>query len=207
MNRTTITTIAAGLALLLLPSASAAQAPDTAQESGSALTRPAGTAQGGAGTQSTVKGLSLGIHGATTALPRRDEPSGSGLSLAIGYGVTDRFALHAATSGTWVSASGDRDSFFQSYSDVEGRYSFGSMRSRVMPHVAVGISGRVEHEDRSLEQGGDTKVRVTVGPTAGGGVSYFLSRSTTLDASVRYTFMDAKRTRVFFGMSWYPRAR
>lgn len=206
MNYTALTTIA-GLALLVTSSA-AAQGTDARhdlQDIGFAL--PTVAVQDTTHARSSVRGLSFGIHGATTALPRRNTLSGSGLSLAIGYGVTDRLAFQASTSGARIGASGNRDSFFQSHVDIEGRYSFGRMNDQWMPHLAIGVSGRTAHDDRSLEQGGGTGVGMTVGPTAGGGVSYSLSPSTALDASVRYTFRDATRTRVFLGVSWFPHAR
>jgi hypothetical protein len=154
-----------------------------------------------------VKGLSLGVHGSTTALGRRDTSSTGGLSLGLGYGLTDRFAIHGATSGAWVDPSSDRDRFFVSHLDLEGRYSLGLMDSRWRSHAAMGLSGRNAHHERSAAQGGGTVVRMTVGPTAGGGVSYVISRSAALDGSLRYTFGDVQRMRAYVGVSWYPRAR
>lgn len=188
MNHTTITTVNACLALLFLAS------PATAQDS--------------AHTESTVKGLSVGIHGSVTAPVAQDASLGRGLSLAIGYGLTERLAVHATTSGAWIGRSGDLDSFFQSQVDVEGRYSFGHMSGPWRPHVALGVRGRTLHQERLRPvQGGDTAIQMTVRPTAGAGVSYYISRSTSVDGSLRYTFGDVQRTRAFVGVSWYPRAR
>lgn len=187
MTRTTRMTIAAAFALLLLGSAAAAQE-----------SLPA---------QSTAKGFSVGAHGAMTASVDDGSPSDNGMALMVGYGINERLSFHSGTAGERIKATGTRDSFFQSFIDIESRLTFGGVETRWRPHLALGVSGRTEHDEQPDAPGDDPKVRTTIGTTTGGGLSYYVSRGVSLDGAVRYTFGDANRTRVLLGVTWFPRAR
>lgn len=187
MTRTIRATIAAPFALLLLGTAVSAQESVPAQ--------------------STVKGLSVGAHGAMTANADNESPAANGVSLMVGYGINERLSFHAATSGARIGATDTRDAYFQSFIDLESRYTFGAGSARWRPQLTIGVSARNDHEDQPEEEGDDPKVRTTVGATAGSSISYFLTPAVSLDAAVRYTFGDANRTRVLLGVTWFPWTR
>lgn len=186
-TRSTRTTIVAQFALLLL--GTTAMAPERLAA------------------QSTVKGFSVGAHGAMTVVADGEKASANGVSLVVGYGVNERLSFHAATSGARIGATDTRDSFFQSFIDLESRFALGGAQSRWRPHLALGVSARNDHEDQPESESDDPKVRTTIGATAGAGLSYFLSPSVALDGAARYTVGDANRTRVLVGVTWYPWAR
>jgi hypothetical protein len=187
MTRSICTIIAAPFALLLLSSVAEAQNPRAVQ--------------------STVRGFAIGSHGAMTTVEDDASPSGNMLSLALGYGVSQHLSFHAATSGARVAATDARERYFQSFIDIESRYTFGPASGRWRPHLALGASGRTEHHDRPEAAEDDPKLRTTIGATTGGGLSYYLVPAVALDGAVRYTFSDGNRTRVLVGLTWYPRAR
>jgi opacity protein-like surface antigen len=175
--------------------------------------------------RSTIRGLSIGVHGSTTALTLVDNRStslGGGLGVSVGYGFGDRFAIHALTTGAFMTPS-DQDDYILSHVDIEGRYTPGRRSTAWAPHVALGVTGRTGHFVVPETAGGGTTQRTTFGLTAGGGISYNLTPATSLGWSLRYTFgnieerkcpdsADAVRTcatstRANFGVSWHPFAR
>ncbi len=185
MARTTRTTIVAQFAVLFLGIGAAAPAHLSAQ--------------------STVKGFSVGAHGAMTAIADDESPTGHGVSVMVGYGVNERLSFHAATSGARIGAKDTRDGFFQSFIDLESRVTLGAKSGRWRPQLALGVSARNDHEDQPEQD--DPKVRTTIGATAGAGLSYFLTSAVSLDGAVRYTIGDANRTRLLVGVTWFPWSR
>jgi hypothetical protein len=159
------------------------------------------SASAGAQDGPSMVGLSVGAHGVATLYATSDAPSGHGLVLALRYGVSERLSVQAFTSGTRVSASGDQDAHFQRFVDAEARYYVGRASGAWRPHVAVGVSARNVHNEPADDEIGGTTVRMTIGPTAGGGIGFLASRQLSVDAPVRYTFRDAQRTRALAGLS------
>lgn len=172
--------------------------------------------------QRTTKGLVLGAHTSSTAMVMTEDRSasyGNGLGVVVGWGVSERIAVHAVTQGAWMFPD-NRDSYPLGHSDVELRYTFGSVTSRWAPSLAVGGSGRIARFE--LEDGGREE-RTSVGITAGGGVGYYVSPAVALEVGARYTFGNfnsgscpvtgggdkqcATTARVNFGVSWFPLAR
>ena len=85
--------------------------------------------------RSTVHGLSVGMHGSSTALTLIEDRStsfGGGLGIAVGYGFNDRFALHSLTTGTFMSPSA-QDGYILTHVDVEGRYSSAAGKAPGLP--------------------------------------------------------------------------
>jgi hypothetical protein len=174
---------------------------------------------------STVRGLSLGAHGTTTALTLVEDRStsfGGGLGVSVGYGFNDRLAIHSLTTGAFMTPSG-RDDYILTHVDVEGRFTLGRRTSAWAPHLALGATRRTGHFEVPEAAGGGTTRKTTLGLTAGGGLSYHLSPSTSLDWSLRHTLgnleepncpdsEDAVRTcatstRASLGVTWRPFSR
>lgn len=178
-------------------------------------------AAGQAPAASTVRGLSLGVFSTNTALHMTDASRtyfGGGLGISVGYGFSDRFALHFATEGSWMEPGRD-DDYILTHVDVEGRYTFGQRDSRWTPHAALGATVR---STRLRQPDAWTADRASLGVSAGGGIGYHISPAVALQGTLRYTFGNfnesgcpkedgerrcATSARLNVGVVWHPRTR
>jgi opacity protein-like surface antigen len=172
---------------------------------------------------SSARGLSLGMYVSSASLfivENRSTTYGSGIGLSVGYGVTDRFGLHASTSGAVLKPSAS-NIWLLGHADLEARWTFASEARRWAPHLAVGVGARTASFD-VLDEEAEKDWRSDPGITLGGGASWFVAPGVSLDASLRHSFGNlgdmrcpqggevastcATSTRLNLGASWYPRS-
>lgn len=182
-----------------------------------------GTAQVETDTRSTTTGLSVGVHASSASLFLVDDESrtlGGGLGVNVGFGISPGFALHLSTSGAVLSPAGG-DHWLLGHADLEARFNFADAFRRWVPHLAVGVGLRTANfeVENATDPVGDW--HGNPGFTMGGGISYFLSPSVSMDASLRYSFGNLRRltcpksgetsrtcatsTRLNLGASWHRR--
>ncbi len=156
--------------------------------------------------RSSTRGLGVGLSFNQSALganaPSRSN-IGSGLGVALGYGVTENLGVFARMNYAYRS----------SLLDAGVRYSFGSPRTALRPYAELAAT-------RVGTAPADGFRSTGYGATAGVGVEYFLNRKLALDVGVvhsegRYTSreFDGSRvdgttrftsSRLNIGLKWHP---
>lgn len=170
--------------------------------------------------------LSLGLGGASIDSDdlEKERESGGGFSAQLGWGFTRLFTLLVGASGAAMGP--DDDQFVLVHFDLLGRFNFTKPDRAWVSFVEGGISARVAGQDNSvvIGTGGPQEVDLEIsggGLTVGGGVEYFVAPAWALGANLRWTVgefstvkfnnvsvdgfeLDAKSTRLTFGVSWHP---
>lgn len=182
-----------------------------------------GAAQSESPTRSTTTGLSIGVHASGASLFLVEDESrtqGGGLGLNVGFGFNPGFALHLSTSGAVLDPAGG-DNWLLGHADLEARFNFADASRSWVPHLAVGVGFRTANFEVDNDADPVGEWHGNPGFTMGGGISYFLSPSVSMDAFLRYSFGNLRRltcpksgetsstcatsTRLNLGASWHLR--
>jgi outer membrane protein W len=122
-------------------------------------------------------------------LGESDTENGGGLSLTLGYNLTQKWGALISLSGAAISSS-DGD-YTLGHADLAARYSFAAPRRSFVPYLEAGLTGiGVVASDEDVELSGG-------GVTGAAGFNYFFNRHIAFDLNLRYTWGEL--TTVKFG--------
>ena len=164
--------------------------------------------------------LAAALNGAAIDAEESDEvESGGGLSLRLGYGISENIVLYAELQGANVESADIDDTYTLTHVDLGGRYHFGGAASALRPFVGAAVTGR----GASFDLGDETLDIRGPALTLGGGLEYFLSRTVALEAGLKFSFgefnegrigdgdwedldeeVSATTSRLNLGIAWHP---
>lgn len=173
--------------------------------------------------RSSTSGISISAYlsgAALSAEDANDVDSGGGLSVRVGYGISEQVQIYTELSRAAIEYADINDTYALSHFDLGARYNFGTARSALRPYLNGAFSGRAASMDLGI---GVLDLR-GFGFTAGGGLYYFLSSSIALEGTLNLTFgsfsegrfdsaswedlgrdsIGATSVRFNLGLSWYP---
>lgn len=124
------------------------------------------------------------VAGAGIVFEDEDEAeTGAGLALALGWGVNRTLTLFAEGAGASIELMDGSDTYTLAHFDLGVRLNFRGPEATALPYLTLAYSGR----SAGLDVGGDLLTITGAGPTFGGGIAVFLSRSAALDLGLRWT--------------------
>ena len=186
---------------LMMPAASAAQAPAPVE-------------------RSNTRGLDIGLHlgGATLEFENTGiTENGGGVGLRLGWGFTESFGLYSQFDFANMQSTDGQDNYVLGQLDVGSRIGFRGRSARIRPYVDVAVSGRAAQMDFQ----GAPMTMSGAAFTMGAGIQWFFSRSKAVDIGFKgtsgtFTRMDyrgdvielddtrAASSRVNLGFSFHP---
>jgi len=141
--------------------------------------------------------------------------AGAGGALALGFGLNRTVTLYLEGAGASVEMADVSDTYILAHFDLGARLHFRGPEATVLPYVTVAYSGRAAQ----LDLDGDPFTIAGAGPSFGGGLLVFLSRSAALDFGVKWTVgsfteaeylgakeeidLSATSARVSVGVGWW----
>lgn len=139
---------------------------------------------------SKTTGFSVGLHAEGRSFDTDtdddfEEFTGGGLGLELAYGFSSGLALFLDVSGGGLdSDDADEEAIDGSVTlDLGARVNFGGGRRSLVPFLEAAVSGIALAEDDL----GSDMIFGGAGVTIGGGVQYFVSRTLSLNAGLRWT--------------------
>lgn len=144
---------------------------------------------------STTRGWNLGFHlqGATLSVEEGDAANAGGLGLHAGYGLNRRFTIFASLDGAEFDVD-DADAelagtWKMGHFDLGTRFHFANSLRRWVPYLEAAIGARVVSLDDATV-GDQERAGVSFsGPafTVGGGVSFYIKETLSLDLDLNFT--------------------
>jgi len=178
--------------------------------------------------ESTTRGFVVGLHatGATLTVEDGDRADAGGGGLFVGYGLNRRFTLFAQVDGARFdeqSTGAVEGDWTLGHFDLGLRFNFANSLRSWIPFLQASLGRRaVNVVDPIVDGTAEEEVDFSGGSlTLGGGISYYLSRSWSIEAALLFTGgefttlrvddvsisgfdEDATSRRFNLGVRWWP---